>query len=224
MTYHPIPTGGILFGDESECTRKGEAASADIERQRDDLAATWRPTGFYRVGDLTRMRDQVLQALLAASASVDKAVAAGVTPDIRNNLRMAQGALQSKMADALPFTTAIHQANAKGIQVIDAPAFKRWVIESLTKISVATAYVAYQACLKPAVVAALHAVVRACQSLIALGKSIVSATLAVGEQILKVPDHLDTLWTVTKWGALAVAAFYAIRPRRSNPWRSPHRR
>jgi hypothetical protein len=218
MTYQA--TGAILFADEDTCRAQMEAATKTFDAKTLDLAANWRPTGFYRVPDMEKLVTEQLALMSKATAAVDQAIAAGAPASIRTQLRDAQNRVRDVMSDSLSFSRAIAAARQKGVTVIDAPSFKRWVINGLNKVSGAYAAIAYTACLKPGLVSALQALARAGDLVVAIGKAMVRAALVVGEQILTVPDRLADLWTYAKWGSLAVMAFYVLKPKRQNPCRS----
>lgn len=203
-------TGNSPFNGPSEagCAQNRDKASAGLDDLTAELAANWKPTGFYQVGDMAKMRDGTLKLLADASGAIDSALSGALT--YRSSLRMAQGKVQEKMKESIAFTNAIAEAQAKSIRVIDSPGFRRWVIESLNAASLAFGHVAYMACIKPALVSFVETAYKVWRTVVAIGKAMVRVVIAAGEQFLRIPDTLGTIWTVTKWGTLAVGAAWLL--------------
>jgi hypothetical protein len=207
---------------ESECAKNRDTATASIDAVIDETGRNWKPTGFYRVDDMRKMIAQTMKMLLDASAACENAINAGPFT-YKSTLRMAQGMVQLKLRDSVAYSNAVNTAASKGIGVIDSPSFRRWVIDSMIKTSVALGHVAYMACIKPALVSVVEKVYQVARGIIAIAKVMVKVALAAGEQILRIPDHLETLWKVTKWGGLAYLAYWALKPKRQNPVRRSRR-
>jgi len=217
-----IVSGGDSAPSSDNCLAQQEQVTAKLDAQTLDLKRNWKPTGFYSVDDLMRMREETFKVLIAANAAIEKAIAAGAIADVRTVLRDRMNRIYSKMKDSVAYANAANTARAKGIRVIDAPGFQRWTIESMNAASNGIGAAAYMACIKPAVVTVVQAVVNLWPKLVALGKAMVRVAIAAGEQILKLPDTLGKVWKYTTWGGLAVLAYYALRPRKQNP--CPRRR
>jgi hypothetical protein len=210
--------------DEATCRANRDRATASMDAATDETARNWKPTGFYLVTDMAKMRDQVMKLLLDASKACEDAINAGPFT-YRSTLRMAQDMVQRKLAESVAFSNAIGTATQRGVRVIDSPSFKRWVVESMTKASVATGHVAYMACIKPFLVTVVEKVYQVSRVIISIAKTMVKVALAIGEQFVKVPDLLAELWKYTKYGALAFAAYYVLKPKRTqNPARRRRRR
>lgn len=207
--------------DEETCRRNRERATASMDAATEEAARNWRPTGFYLATDMAKMRDQVLKLLSDASKACEDAINAGPFT-YKATLRMAQSTVQRKMAESLPFTTAISNALNNNIRVIDSPSFKRWVVTSMNAASNAIGHVAYMACIKPFLVTVVEKVYQVSRVIITVAKTMVKVALAIGEQFVKVPDLLAELWKYTKYGALAFAAYYVLKPKK--PTRNPARR
>jgi hypothetical protein len=215
LLIYDSATGQSPFNGPSEagCAQNRDRASAGLDEQTNDLAANWKPTGFYQLADMMKMRDATMKLLADAAAAVDNALTGTLT--YKDTLRMAGSRVTGKMRDSLAFTNAIAEAQAKGIRVIDSPGFKRWVIDSMNTASNAFGHVAYMACLKPTLVAVVEKAYQLWRTVVAIGKAMARIVIAAGEQFLRIPDTLATLWTVTKWGTLAVgAAWLATKMRK----------
>jgi hypothetical protein len=214
LTTRAITGAGEAVADaigpsEAACAQNRARVEATLDAQTAELDRDWKPTGFYRIEDISRMIDEVLKLLVNAANATRDAMAGYFT--YKFSLKDALGKVQSKMAESIVFTNAISAARDRGVRVIDAPSFRRWVVTSMNRASLAYGHVAYMACLKPALVSALETAFKISRAIIALGKAMVKATIALGEQILKVPDLLGQIWKYGKWGTVAVAAYYAAR-------------
>lgn len=210
LLVYDSATGNSPFNGPSEagCAQNRDKATAGLDAQTLDLAANWKPTGFYQIADMIKMRDATMALLADASAAVTAALDRPLT--YKATLTMALSKVQNASRDSLPFTNAIATAQAKGIRVIDSPGFKRWVINSMNAASVAFGHVAYMACLKPALVSAIEKAYQLWRAVVAIGKAMVRIVVAAGEQFLRIPDTLGTIWTVTKWGTLAIGAAWLL--------------
>lgn len=210
LLIYDSATGQSPFNGPSEagCAQNREKATAGLDAQTLDLAANWKPTGFYQIADMVKMRDATMATLADASAAVTTALDRPLT--YKATLTMALSNVQRKMTDSLPFTNAIGEAQKRGIRVIDSPGFKRWVIDSLNAASNAMGHVAYMACIKPALVSLVEKAYQLWRTVVAIGKAMVRIVVAAGEQFLRIPDTLGTIWTVTKWGTLAVGAAWLL--------------
>lgn len=215
-----------LFGAPSDdaCMKKAKAATADLDRQTTTLASTWRPTGLFQVDDVRRLRDATFAFLKEASASIDGSIKRGAPQAARDLLTDRLWKIYKKMDESRAFTTAINDAQANQIRVIESPGFKRWVIESMTAASNGFTAVAYFECIKPFVVSLTLKALALCTSIAAIARTVVNATVAVGEAVLAIPDTVSKLWTWTKWGALGVAAYYLAKPKKPAPTSNPARR
>src|SRR5690606_20610845 len=162
--------------------------------------------------------------LKEASASIDGSIQRGAPQAARDLLTDRLWKIYKKMDESRAFTTAINEAQAKQIRVIESPGFKRWVIESMTAASNGFTAVAYFECIKPFVVSLTLKALALCTSIAAIARTVVNATVAVGEAVLAIPDTVSKLWTYTKWGALGVAAYYLAKPRKPAPTANPARR
>lgn len=209
--------GNKINPSEAECTAKMDTATANLDALTSELARDWKPTGFYLVADMARMRDEVWKVMTSATAAIERVIADGVTAPMRATLGSFMDGVYRKMREGLTFSTAISTAQTKGLRLIDAPGFKRWTIESLNKASSAIAAAAYMSCLKPAIVAVVQKLVAAWQTMIQIGKAMVRVAVAAGEQFLRIPDTFQTIWTVTKWGTLAVGAAWLLAKARKPP-------
>lgn len=215
-----------LFGGPSDdaCMQKAKAATADLDRQTNALAATWRPSGMFQVADVRRLRDATFAYLKAASASIDGSIKRGAPQAARDLLTDRLWKIYKKMDESRAYTSAINDAEARQIRVIESPGFKRWVIESMTAASNGFTAVAYFECIKPFVVSLTLQALALCTSIASIARAVVDATVAVGEAVLAIPDTVSKLWTWTKWGALGVATFYLMKPKKPAPTTNPARR
>lgn len=110
--------------------RQVKAIEAEISR----LNTTWNPTGYYRPADV-----RLVINTLATAAEQAGAVLAGAplsTATARNDKNSAVEDVRSKFGDqARYYEQSIAAATKSGVNVIDAPNLKRWVISSMQSIA-----------------------------------------------------------------------------------------
>lgn len=215
-----------LFGAPSDeaCMAKAKAATAILDQQTYELASTWRPPVTFSVDEVIRLRDATFAYLKGASAAIDASIKRGAAADARNLLYGRLDLIYKKMNESIPFTNAIKEAQAKGIRVIESPSLRRWVIESMTATSNGYTAVAYFECIKPFLVSMLLAASTSAMKLASVVRTVVGVVVDAGEAVLAIPDTISKVWTWTKWGALGVAAFYLMKPKKPAPTTNPARR
>lgn len=137
---------GLAWDDNAEQMRCVNAANASpqvaaIDAQISSLSSTWKPTGYYRPAEISTVLAQLATEAEAAGAAL--AAAPRSTRDSEDTIADAFNDLISRyQARAGLYASDVATANANGINVIDAPAFKSFVIASMRAISDAytTAY------------------------------------------------------------------------------------
>lgn len=228
MTYlQPhVPTDGILDtiagawlgGSESTCEKARDKATAELDARIERMIRSWQPESYYKVSDMTSLRDQTLNLLVTASKAIDKALEGTLT--YKTTLRMAQGRLFDKMSAGLTYTNAIHTANRGGFRVVESPGFKRWVIDSMNAASVALGHVAYMNCIKPGLLSMLEVAFAVADRIVAFVAGMTRFAIAAGEAVLEIPDTAARLMKYGSYAGLAILAYYALRPKkRQNPAR-----
>ena len=91
-------------------------------------------------------------------------------------------------------------ADQQGIRTVNAPGFKRWITDTLATSSSALVTASVIGCIRPWWVGALAAFQSAFDVIYSLASRVVGAVITLGEVALKVPDALDDLLTIAKWG------------------------
>lgn len=212
------PIRGASFSD-STCFADADARTADMYAKQQALQNNWNPTGYYTPDDMKAVNDAAFQMMTAAGAVLDKALAGSQDLTSRGQLMDARDAIFDQESKALPFTDAIRNALATGVEIIDSSGFKRWVIGTMevAKAAMFTAY--YVACnrapLLDLLISAIGALTTAADYFVALVttvagvvKAAVDLALAAGKQIIKIPDYIGTITTVALVGVAAVGAWW----------------
>lgn len=197
--------GGSVF-----CRIARDTATASFDFETNELARTWKPTNdLYTVADMAKLRDKVMSLLVTTSQAVDAAMVPSLT--YKDTLRMAKSMLTSKQADAAQFTSAINEAAQAGIKYIHSPGFKRWVINSLNKVSVARGHIQYMACIKPEILTWVERAKSMWDQAVSFAKSLLRLADALLDIALKVPDWLTMLVKAAPFLGVAGLGFIAYR-------------
>ena len=199
-------------GSDEACGRARADAQRDLDQRTARLLASWKPTGYYRVEDLARMRDQTLAILAHASKAIDQAASDATT--YKPVLRMAGDYVTTQMGRSMPYTNAVNEARARGVRVIDAPSFKRWVIDSMNKAAIAYGQIAYQSCIKPKIITYVAWAAQAWDVAVQIAAAMVRATIAVGEEVIKVSTWLLDMLPYAKWAGLGYLAYVLTRKKK----------
>ncbi len=204
--FDPNDPWGLKWKQEQACIQAGEKASADLGAKTLDLSANWKPDGFYSPEDIKKVITQTHAVLTGAGAALDQIL--NDRFDVKDTARDLRMAITRRFGDSIPFVQAMNAALNNNIRVVDAPGLKRWVIKSMNEAQVAYEYVAYLACVKPFLLTLVASGYAAFEALASVAKVMTRVVVAAGEAIIKVPDTLDTLWTIAKWGGLAYGVLY----------------
>ena len=202
------------FGGKSETNQCIDAANqktAELDAKATDLNKNWNPTGIYTTQQMQSLVQQTMATLLAASTGVlDKAISEPQADGTRASLMLKRAAIQRKMSDeGLVFTKALGAAMNANIGVVDAPGLKRWIVNSMLVASDAIGAAYAVSCLTPWWVGVLAAFQSAFDKLYGAAKIIVGTAVALGEQVLKIPDAIGEIWTYAKWGAVGLILWWA---------------
>lgn len=189
---------------ESQCIDAANQAMAPFEAKIDDIIKTWTPTGFYTSADIRDLVGQVLGVIREAQGAVN---AAAAEPNAsQDSVMSASSDLGRKGQDSLEYLDAARDADAKGIRVINAPGFKRWITDTLGAASSAMVTASVIGCITPWWVSALAKFQAAFDPVYAFVKNFVGAAIAIGEAVVKVASGLSP--EIIAIGAVAIAAYY----------------
>lgn len=191
------------------CLAAANAQSSSMLAKATDLSKNWNPTGLYSLEQIQSIVQNTMAMLLAAANTVDHAIAEA--PDGADDaLKLKRAAIQRKMStEGLVFTTAIGNAMKAGIGVIDAPGLKAWVVNSMTVAADGITGAYYVSCQTPWWVGALRAFMAAFDKVWGVAKQVAGVAVELGAQVLKIPDTIGQIWTMAKWGSIALLAFWA---------------
>lgn len=207
-------TDGILPSQESQCIAQANAATAPFDDKVNDLAKNWQPTGFYTSDDIRSIVGSVMATIQQGQALVDRAAA---EPNAsQDSVMRATDDLANAGKKSVDYLQAASQADAQGTRAINAVGLKRWVTDSLGAASSAMTTAAVIGCITPWWVGALAAFQSAFDKAWGIVKAVVGTLLQIGEDALTVVDHLQDIYDVLKWGALAYGAWWlwtnVVRP------------
>jgi hypothetical protein len=130
----------VTASDELQCLNKANASPqvAAIDALIKNLAANWKPTGFYRPVDVQNLLTAFADQAAAAGAAI--AAAPSSTGDAEQMKREAFSDMGRRYLDqSRNYERAVAQAKATGANVINAPGLKEWVLASM--LSISSAYV-----------------------------------------------------------------------------------
>ncbi len=195
----------------ADCTAAATAASAALDAKTADLQRTWLPTGYYSPDQVQQLGANTLTMLMGAANVVTQTLTEPMAPGAKDALQPFLNDIQTRMSESAQFTDAIRQANAAGITALDSPGLKRWIVNSMTTASSGISAATYVACMTPWWVSALAKFQAAFDAVWNLAKTIAGIIVELGQAVLKIPDALDTVWTILKWGALLGGAYFLGR-------------
>lgn len=183
---------------DSQCLDQANAAVAPFEAKIDDLVRTWSPTGFYTSQDIRDLVSSTMQVVAQGQAAIDQAAA---EPNAsQESVMRATDDLARAGGRSLDYLQAASAADQQGIRTVNAPGFKRWITDTLATSSSALVTASVIGCIRPWWVGALAAFQSAFDVIYSLASRVVGAVITLGEVALKVPDALDDLLTIAKWG------------------------
>lgn len=190
------------------CLDAANAATAPFDAKIDDLVKNWNPTGFYAPADLRKIVSQALATVQQGQAAIN---AAAAEPNAsQDSVMRATNDLARAGSRSLDYLQAATHAEQQGIATVNAPGLKRWVTDTMAAASSAMVTAAVIGCITPWWVGALAAFQSAFDTAWSVIRAIVGLTIRLGEQVLKVPDQLEDLITILKWGLGLGGAAYVI--------------
>lgn len=211
--------------DESAgCKAQADAETAGMTARRLDLSSNWHPTGFYSPDQMKEIIEATFNVINKAYELVETSRAdlpgtdyTGDEYGYTHTLELKRAELLRQTSESTPFNNAIIEARSKGIEVIDTPGLRRWVLSAMRSAESATLAVSYVNCMKPWWLAVLRVIAQVMEVLWAICKAIGGLVKKVGELVLEVPDTLGKIYTVAKWTAilgLPLFVFYKIYEQR----------
>lgn len=199
-------TDGILPSQDSQCIAQANAATAPFDDKVNDLAKNWTPSGFYTSDDIRSIVARVMSTILQGQALVDRAAA---EPNAsQESVMRATDDLANAGRKSLDYLQAATQADQQGTRVINAVGLKRWVTDSLGAASSAMTTASVIGCITPWWVSALATFQSVFDKAWGVIRAVVGTALQIGEDALAVVDHLQDIYDVLKWGALALGAYW----------------
>lgn len=153
--------------DQLRCLDKANSSAIVTALDQKSLEiANWRPTGYYKPSDIRRITAMLFQAIKDAKEALPKAP--NSTSDAAFSKQQAVSDLDKRVADGQLYLNAAATAQAAG-KLVDAPGFKKWVINSLNAIGEAYVTIAVLTCRVTPLETALGyimAVVDACRAIV----------------------------------------------------------
>lgn len=130
---------------ETACLNKANASGAvtALDAKANQLAREWNPTGYFTPADIRHITGLLISASGSARAAV--AVSPLSTSDADSMKRQANAYLDRNVKRAQAYVDAAAKAEASGA-IVDAPAFKTFVTNSLVNISQAYTTAAMLSC------------------------------------------------------------------------------
>lgn len=191
-----------------ECLDKANQQTAPFDAKIDDLVKNWTPTGFYTPDDIRTIVGQTMATVSRAQAALNQA--ASEPNASQDSVLRATNDMGRAGSRSLDYLQAATDAEQNGIRVVNAPGFKRWVTDTLATASSAMVTAAVISCITPWWVDALAAFQTAFDQAWTVVRRVVGAVLTLGETALKVPDALNEMLTILKWGLGIGGAAYVL--------------
>jgi hypothetical protein len=181
---------------EQKCRAAAKQASQGLDATVADMAKNWKPVGFYTPADFEKMLNSTFAVLKAAGDALD-----AMNPPSETS-RSLRGSITYRYGEALPFVQALNQVKAQGVQVVDAPGFKRWVIKAMNEAALAHEHLAYMACRASWIVTYGTTLLVVCMAAAEVARKIAKVAVQVGQVILKIPDDIGTMYKYATWGVV----------------------
>lgn len=198
MTYY-VNSGGPLtryqpmgdeYSDQMACLNKANASPqvSGIDAIISNLAKNWNPTGYFRPVEIQSVLDMFADEAAAAGAAV--AGAPSSTSDAASAKAQAFEDMLRKYKDrSQAYVQAIAQARAKGATVINAPAFKSFVLSAMQSISDAYVTATVLSCRQTWIEKWLDRAYRGMAAIGAVAFRLLGVAYKVGEGVV---DAIDT--------------------------------
>lgn len=192
------------------CGDSARAKGEEMYAKATDLDQNWNPAGLYSLEQMQSIVKSIMDVLLSASSSIDNAMANWMTSAQRSRLQSNRTDIQSKMSsEGLVFTNALGQAMKNGISVVDAPGLKRWVVTSMRTAATAMVAASYEVCTIPAWISAYQTFQKYFDIAWNVVRTVAGVAVQLGQQVLKIPDAIGQIWTLAKYGAIGLIAWWA---------------
>lgn len=192
---------------EVQCIDQANATFAPMDAKVNDLAANWNPTGYYTSNEIRSQVTDVMNAVRAAQAALDKA---RVEPNAsQDSIMRAVNDLARAGERSIGYLDAAREADDKGLRLVNAAGFKRWVVDSLAACSSGMVTAAVVGCIAPWWVDTLATFQFYFDRAWSTAKLLVGAVLAIGETAVLVAGDLPDLYRLLKYSALVVIGYVA---------------
>lgn len=199
---------GSASVDQKKCLDQANASPqvAKIDAATAELAKTWNIAGRITVADMTNMAAWVGAQNISAQVALVGAPRA--SSDGQTVIAMAMNALARNNERVKTWNAAIASATAQGVRVIEAPTFKKDVLNALVNISQAYVTTAVMYCN----ITWLDRAGAAVDEGVARARQIADVALALAEKVIKVAgatfDLAAWLGTYGPWAAVGLGALY----------------
>lgn len=194
--------------ESQDCLNAANAQTADMFAKRLAVAKDWQPTGYWTPTELQLVVNWGLQMLRAAGNVVDQAIGEPQLTGARDALTSQRASVLRQEGRAIEFTDALNAAAAKNVDIIESTSLKRWVIGAMAEAEASIVAVSYVGCMQPWFVDAIATFMAVFNAIMPMITAIGHAVLVVGQAVLKIPDTLSTIVTVSLWGGAALGAYW----------------
>ena len=193
--------------DIDACQAKAATVTTDIDNKVRDLAANWRPSGFYNASDMTKMIGVIQPMIDQARSMIAQSMAEADNDSASSQLQNALDELNRHAAQIPNYQAAVAQANGLPI---NAPGFKDFVTRTMNSASEAIEAAVVISCIKPWLASAMDALGSAASAVWAAAKLIVGAVVSVAGGALKAVEETGDLLKYAPYAALAIGAYILI--------------
>jgi hypothetical protein len=179
-----------------------------------DLEATWHPTGVYTWEQMAEVVAAAVQLAGQASSAAITFFSSSSTPSAKDVVRKAADRYNLVAKQALDYVEAWKGAKAAG-KPVEAPGFKKWVIDDLRAAAELMRTIEIQVCGAPWWLGTVTAIAGGFISVANVAKRAVGVALKVGEAALKAVERTGSVVAfLLKWSpfiALGVGGFLVYR-------------
>lgn len=223
MTYHATtpalrryarrpqaPLGFWPFdsGSQTGCLDTANAKVAPLDDRINALSKTWNPSGFYAPDDILRLVSETLKLMTSAGDQLRAAPLS--TSDAASQKDNELKHIAQRGTEALDFIDAAKTAKAQGINIVDAPGLRSWVIRTMGTGRDAITVAEVLNCEMPGLASAIIAYQGVFDVVSGVVVQVLGVVVSAGDAILHLPDTVGSIFPYLKWGAVAGVALWAF--------------
>jgi hypothetical protein len=180
------------------------AATRTMKSRVDELDRNWQPTGYYAWQEMADLLAAAVEMSSKASTAANQAFGDNPTSFLREAATEYAEVSRKASEDYLPIWKRAQATNA----AINAPGFKRWVLDLLRAAHKLMRVSEVSVCAKPWWVGAIQGFMYYFGKVIDIALTIGRVVVKAGQAVVNAADTVFGLFPVIKWGALGIGTLF----------------